>query len=155
MPGRRDVGFAAPVPDDTALSLHRSHHYFDKVRECMQAVEVQNLTKKFADLVALDGVSFSVDSGEIFGYLGPNGAGKTTTIRILTGITLPTAGTARIFGRDIVTDTIMARRQMGIVYETSNVYDDLSAWQNMMFAGELYNVGRRKRHMRTVITTGS
>ena len=114
----------------------------------MQAIEVQNLTKQYGDLVALDNVSFSVETGEIFGYLGPNGAGKTTTIRVLTGITLPTGGTARIFGRNIVTDTIRARRQMGIVYETSNVYDDLSAWQNMMFAGELYNVGRRDREQR-------
>ena len=114
----------------------------------MQAIEVQNLTKQYGDLVALDNVSFSVEIGEVFGYLGPNGAGKTTTIRVLTGITLPTGGTARIFGRDIVTDTIRARRQMGIVYETSNVYDDLSAWQNMMFAGELYNVGRRDREQR-------
>jgi ABC-2 type transport system ATP-binding protein len=114
----------------------------------MQAIEVQNLTKQFGDLVALDSVSFSVEAGEIFGYLGPNGAGKTTTIRILTGITMPTGGTARIFGRDIVTDTIRARRQMGIVYETSNVYDDLSAWQNMMFAGELYHVSRRDREQR-------
>jgi ABC-2 type transport system ATP-binding protein len=61
---------------------------------------------------------------------------------------MPTGGSARIFGRDIVTDTIRARRQMGIVYETSNVYDDLSAWQNMMFAGELYNVSRRDRERR-------
>jgi ABC-2 type transport system ATP-binding protein len=116
--------------------------------ESVPAIEVQNLTKKFGNLVALDSVSFSVDVGEIFGYLGPNGAGKTTTIRILTGITMPTGGSARIFGRDIVTDTIRARRQMGIVYETSNVYDDLSAWQNMMFAGELYNVSRRDRERR-------
>jgi len=112
------------------------------------AIEVQNLTKQFGDLVALDSVSFSVETGEVFGYLGPNGAGKTTTIRILTGITMPTRGSARIFGRDIVTDTIRARRQMGIVYETSNVYDDLSAWQNMMFAGELYNVSRHDRERR-------
>lgn len=114
----------------------------------MYAIEVNGLTRKFGDLVALDSVSFSVNIGEIFGYLGPNGAGKTTTIRILTGITTPTSGIAKIFGRDIVTETIRARRQMGIVYETSNVYDDLSAWQNMMFAGELYNVGRRDRETR-------
>jgi len=114
----------------------------------MYAIEVQGLTKKYGDLVALDSVQFSVNAGEIFGYLGPNGAGKTTTIRILTGITIPNSGTAKIFGRDIVTDTIRARRQMGIVYETSNVYDDLSAWQNMMFSGELYNVGKRDRETR-------
>ncbi|MDD1716682.1 MAG: ATP-binding cassette domain-containing protein [Methanoregulaceae archaeon] len=114
----------------------------------MYAIEVQGLTKQYGNLVALDSVQFSVNAGEIFGYLGPNGAGKTTTIRILTGITIPNSGTAKIFGRDIVTDTIRARRQMGIVYETSNVYDDLSAWQNMMFSGELYNVGKRDRETR-------
>jgi len=114
----------------------------------MYAIEVQGLTKRYGDLVALDSVQFSVNAGEIFGYLGPNGAGKTTTIRILTGITIPNSGTAKIFGRDIVTETIRARRQMGIVYETSNVYDDLSAWQNMMFSGELYNVGKRDRETR-------
>jgi ABC-2 type transport system ATP-binding protein len=114
----------------------------------MDAIEVTNLVKKFSDLVAVDNVSFTVRTGEVFGYLGPNGAGKTTTIRILTGITVPTGGTARIFGLDIVRDTIRARKQMGIVYETSNVYDDLTAWQNMMFAGELYNVGRSDRERR-------
>jgi len=114
----------------------------------MYAIEVQGLTRKYGDLVALVSVYFSVKSGEIFGYLGPNGAGKTTTIRILTGITIPNSGTAKIFGSDIVTETIRARRQMGIVYETSNVYDDLSAWQNMMFSGELYNVGKRDRETR-------
>ncbi len=114
----------------------------------MDAIQVTSLTKKFSDLVAVDNVSFTVRPGEVFGYLGPNGAGKTTTIRILTGITTPTSGTARIFDLDIVTDTIRARRQMGIVYETSNVYDDLTAWQNMMFAGELYNVGKKDREER-------
>jgi ABC-2 type transport system ATP-binding protein len=114
----------------------------------MHAIEVTSLTKRFGEILALDKVGFTVEAGEVFGYLGPNGAGKTTTIRILTGITRPTGGSATIFGRDIVTETIRARRQMGIVYETSNVYDDLSAWQNMMFAGELYNVGRRDREAR-------
>jgi ABC-2 type transport system ATP-binding protein len=114
----------------------------------MDAIEVTHLTKKFSDLVAVDDVSFTVRAGEVFGYLGPNGAGKTTTIRILTGITAPTGGTARIFGLDIAKDTIRARKQMGIVYETSNVYDDLTAWQNMMFAGELYHVGKQDRERR-------
>jgi ABC-2 type transport system ATP-binding protein len=116
--------------------------------DVMNAIEVQGLSKRFGDILALDDVNFSVDTGETFGYLGPNGAGKTTTIRILTGITVPTAGSARIFGRDIVRETLTARRQMGIVYETSNVYDDLSAWQNMQFAGEMYNMGRRDRERR-------
>jgi ABC-2 type transport system ATP-binding protein len=114
----------------------------------MDAIEVYGLSRRFGDLVALDDISFSVKTGEIFGYLGPNGAGKTTTIRILTGITAPSDGTASIFGMDIVRNTLQARRQMGIVYETSNVYDDLTAWQNIIFAGELYHVGKKDREKR-------
>lgn len=114
----------------------------------MHAISVEDLSKQFGEIRALESVSFTVAEGEVFGYLGPNGAGKTTTIRILTGITAPTGGSARIFDLDITRDTIRARRKMGIVYETSNVYDDLTAWQNMMFAGELYNVGKHDREAR-------
>jgi ABC-2 type transport system ATP-binding protein len=109
------------------------------------AIEVLNLSKRYGQIQALDSVSFSVPEGEIFGYLGPNGAGKTTTIRILTGITRPTGGTARIFGHDIITETIESRRHMGIVHETSNVYDDLTAWQNLIFTAELYHVEKAGR----------
>jgi len=114
----------------------------------MHAIEARSLSKRFGDLQALSKVDFTVEDGETFGFLGPNGAGKTTTIRILTGITTPTEGTARIFGRDIVRETIAARQQMGVVHETSNIYTDLSAWQNLMFAAELYHVGRREREER-------
>jgi ABC-2 type transport system ATP-binding protein len=99
----------------------------------MQAIEVSHLIKKFGSLTALNDISFSVGEGETFGFLGPNGAGKTTTIRILTGISRPTSGKATIFGHDIEHDTIASRKSMGIVSENSNVYDDLTAWQNMMF----------------------
>ncbi|OPX62290.1 MULTISPECIES: ATP-binding cassette domain-containing protein [unclassified Methanoregula] len=114
----------------------------------MQAIEVSHLTKRFGNLTALDDVSFSVSGGETFGFLGPNGAGKTTTIRILTGISTPTGGTASIFGKDIIRDTIASRKEMGIVHETSNVYDDLTAWQNLMFTAELYAVGKQMREKR-------
>jgi ABC-2 type transport system ATP-binding protein len=114
----------------------------------MFAIEALSLSKRFGNIQALSQVDFTVSEGETFGFLGPNGAGKTTTIRILTGISAPTEGTARIFGRDIVTDTIAARRQMGIVHETSNIYTDLSAWQNLMFTAELYNVGKKEREKR-------
>ena len=114
----------------------------------MYAIEALSLSKKFGSLQALSDIDFAVHEGETFGFLGPNGAGKTTTIRILTGISPPTAGTARIFGRDIVSDTIAARRQMGIVHETSNIYTDLTAWQNLMFTAELYNIGREEREKR-------
>jgi ABC-2 type transport system ATP-binding protein len=111
----------------------------------MQAIEVSHLTKKFGSLTALNNISFSVGEGETFGFLGPNGAGKTTTIRILTGVSRPSSGTASIFGHDIEHDKIGARQSMGIVSENSNVYDDLTAWQNMMFSAELYHVGRKER----------
>lgn len=115
----------------------------------MQAIEVSHLVKKFGSLTALNDINFSVGERETFGFLGPNGAGKTTTIRILTGISRPTSGTATIFGHDIERDTIAARQSMGIVSENSNVYDDLTAWQNMMFSAELYHVGRNEREKKT------
>jgi ABC-2 type transport system ATP-binding protein len=114
----------------------------------MNAIEVSHLSKRFGALTALDDVSFSVSEGETFGFLGPNGAGKTTTIRILTGISAPSAGTATIFGNDIIRDPIATRKQLGIVHETSNIYDDLTAWQNLMFTAELYTVGKSERENR-------
>ena len=114
----------------------------------MNAIEVSHLSKHFGTLKALDDISFSVSEGETFGFLGPNGAGKTTTIRILTGISAPSSGTATIFGKDIIRDTIASRKQMGIVHETSNIYDDLTAWQNLMFTAELYTVGKHEREQR-------
>ena len=114
----------------------------------MHAIEVDHLSKHFGTLVALNDISFSVAQGETFGFLGPNGAGKTTTIRILTGISPPTGGTATIFGKDIVRETTAARKTMGIVHETSNIYDDLSAWQNLMFAARLYTIGKKEREQR-------
>lgn len=114
----------------------------------MHAIEVLHLSKRFGALTALDNISFAVEAGETFGFLGPNGAGKTTTIRILTGISAPSSGTAAVFGRDIIRDPIGARKQIGIVHETSNVYDDLTAWQNLMFAAELYTVPKDRRTKR-------
>ncbi len=104
------------------------------------AIEAINLTKYFGDTLAVDHINFAVEKGEIFGFLGPNGAGKTTTIRMLTGLTNPSEGAAKIFGYDIQNETLAAKRLMGIVPEISNVYDDLSAWDNLMFTCELYHI---------------
>jgi ABC-2 type transport system ATP-binding protein len=114
----------------------------------MYAIEVDHLSKHFGALVALNDISFTVAQGETFGFLGPNGAGKTTTIRLLTGISPPTGGKATIFGNDIAKATTAARKTMGIVHETSNIYDDLSAWQNLMFSAELYTIGKKEREQR-------
>lgn len=116
----------------------------------MHAIEAISLEKRFGTVRALAGISFSVNEGETFGFLGPNGAGKTTTIRILTGMTEPSAGTGRIFGRDVVKEKIPARRDIGIVHETSNIYTDLSAWENLMFTARLYNVGKLERESRAI-----
>jgi len=114
--------------------------------EC--AIEVSNLTKKFGDLMAVDRISFNVEKGEIFGFLGPNGAGKTTTIRMLTGISIPTEGTATIMGYDIRREQVEAKEQMGIVSDISNVYNELSAWDNLIFTARLYDVPKAYRERR-------
>jgi ABC-2 type transport system ATP-binding protein len=111
----------------------------------MQAIEYPISTKNSALSSQSMILVSQLEKEETFGFLGPNGAGKTTTIRILTGVSRPTSGTATIFGHDIEHDTINARQSMGIVSENSNVYDDLTAWQNMMFSAELYHVGRKER----------
>lgn len=112
------------------------------------AIEAVNLTKYYDDLLAVDHINFEVKKGEIFGFLGPNGAGKTTTIRMLTSLINPNDGTAKIFNHDIQSETLVAKRYMGIVPEISNIYDDLSAWDNLMFTGELYQVNKPERERR-------
>jgi len=109
-----------------------------------KAIEVLGLTKEFGQLVAVDDISFQVEKGEVFGFLGPNGAGKTTTIRILTGLTKPTKGKVKIFDYDIEKETIEAKKQMGIVPESSNIYDDLSAWENLIFTADLYQIEKNQ-----------
>jgi ABC-2 type transport system ATP-binding protein len=116
--------------------------------QAQYAIEVSNLTKKFGDLVAVDHISFKVKKGEIFGFLGPNGAGKTTTIRMLTGISIPTEGTASIMGYDIQREPVKAKEQMGIVPDISNVYNELSAWDNLIFTAKLYDVPKAYRESR-------
>ena len=112
------------------------------------AVRVENLVKRFGDLTAVDGISFQVDEGESFGFLGPNGAGKSTTIRMVTGVLRPDAGSARIAGYDVRTDTDAAKSEIGIVPEQFNAYPDLTAWKNVMLAGELYGIPRQTRKSR-------
>ncbi|WP_457549358.1 ATP-binding cassette domain-containing protein [Archaeoglobus sp.] len=95
-------------------------------------IEVKNVEKSFNGRTVLKGISFRVRKGEIFGYLGPNGAGKTTTVRILTGLIKPDSGNVFIRGYDVTKDPEKAREKVGILPEVSNVYPDLTAWQNLM-----------------------
>jgi len=112
------------------------------------AIGVSKLTKYYGDLCAVDHIDFEVKKGEIFGFLGPNGAGKTTTIRMLTGISIPTEGIATIMGYDIQHQSVEAKEQMGIVPDVSNVYNELSAWDNLIFTGKLYDMPKAYREGR-------
>ena len=112
------------------------------------AIKAVNLTKYYGKLLAVDHINFEVKKGEIFGFLGPNGAGKTTTVRMLTGISKPTEGTAEILGYDIQRQSVQAKELMGIVPDISNVYTDLSAWNNLIFTGRLYDMPKAEREKR-------
>ena len=112
------------------------------------AIEVDNLTKYYGDLLAVDHISFNVRQGEVFGFLGPNGAGKTTTQLMLTTLLEPTEGRIVIFGHDLAREAYPVKRQMGLVPEESNVYTELTAWDNLMFTARLYRVLRPERERR-------
>jgi ABC-2 type transport system ATP-binding protein len=113
------------------------------------AIEVRDLTKVYSrrgrDLLAVDRISFSVQIGEVFGFLGPNGAGKSTTQRMLTTLLTPTEGKIRILGHDLVRDAYLPKCQIGLVPEESNVYRELTAWDNLMFTGRLYRMSKTDR----------
>ncbi len=113
-----------------------------------KVIEVSGLTKCYDGLAAVDGIDFAVEEGEIFGFLGPNGAGKTTTIRLLTGLSKPTAGSARVLGYDIASEIMKAKREFGVVPEMSNMYDELSGLENLVFMGQLYGVPSGERRAR-------
>jgi ABC-2 type transport system ATP-binding protein len=112
------------------------------------AIELRALTKHFGTFTALDALTFSVPPGEIFGLLGPNGSGKTTTINIVSGLSKPTAGQALVLGFDITRDPRAVRAALGTVPQETALYEELSAWDNMVFHAELYNVPRRARDVR-------
>jgi ABC-2 type transport system ATP-binding protein len=111
----------------------------------MKAVTVENLTKKFGDFTAVDGISFDIEEGEIFGLLGPNGAGKTTTISMLATILDPTSGKAEIAGYDIQKNEDGVRKSIGIVFQDQSLDEELTAWENMDFHGRLYRIEKKIR----------
>jgi len=108
--------------------------------KALPAVEVSGLTRRYDSFTAVDGISFTVQPGEVFGFLGPNGAGKTTTIRMLTGMLRPTAGSARVAGCDVVSDRVRLKSAVGVVPERSNLYDELTGRDNLIFMAQLYGL---------------
>ena len=117
------------------------------------AVQVEGLTKKFGDFTAVDGVTFQVRRGEIFGFLGPNGAGKTTTIRMLLGLVKATAGTAHVLGHDIRADVRLMRARLGYMSQRFTLYTDLTVDENLTFYGRAYGVrnARLKRRKQAIV----
>jgi len=111
-------------------------------------IEVTSLTKYYGSLLAVDNINFEVGSRELFGFLGPNGAGKTTTINMLTGISKPTSGKACIAGYDVTEEPTKVKERIGVVPDVSGVYDELSAWDNIIFSARLHSVSKTKRETR-------
>lgn len=112
------------------------------------ALEAVNLTKQFDDFTAVNKVNFTVQQGEIFGFLGPNGAGKTTTINMLTGLARPSGGEIKIGGKTATANIKAFQHLVGIVPDESNLYDDLSGYDNLCFCASLYGIIRRVREER-------
>jgi ABC-2 type transport system ATP-binding protein len=112
------------------------------------AIQVRGLAKRIDDVQAVAGVDFDVCKGELFGFLGPNGAGKTTTINMLTGLARPDAGTIRIADIDCSKNPKAAQHLMGVVPDESNLYPELSGFDNLSFCGSLYGMGKRDREAR-------
>jgi ABC-2 type transport system ATP-binding protein len=110
----------------------------------MKAIEVQNLTRDYNGQRAVDGITFTVEPGEIFGFLGPNGAGKTTTIKMLTGQLRPTEGKAQVMGCDVVQNRESLKPQIGVVFESQNLYERLSGHDNLQFYARLFRVKKER-----------
>jgi len=102
-------------------------------------IEAKNLTKRYGDFTAVNGISFEVKPGEIFGFLGPNGAGKTTTVRMLSTLTSITEGEAYVNGHDVRRERKAVKKTIGVVQDVSNLYDELTVEENLRFLAKLYD----------------
>ncbi|MGB7788136.1 ATP-binding cassette domain-containing protein [Methanoregula sp.] len=112
------------------------------------ALHIQDLTRRFNELIAVNNISFDIDQGEIFGLLGPNGAGKTTTLSMLATMLTPTSGSATVNGIDISQDPDGVRKSIGIVFQDQSLDEELTAWENMDFHGRLYRIPAGTRNQR-------
>jgi ABC-2 type transport system ATP-binding protein len=121
------------------------------------ALDVQGLTKRFNQFVAVDHISFTVQPGEVIGYLGPNGSGKTTTIRMLCGLSTPSEGTAKIMGMDIVKDAEAIKPHIGYMSQKFSLYDELTVLENLQFYAGVYEIPRateKARIQEILVTAG-
>jgi len=107
-------------------------------------IQVENLTKKFGDFIAVNAITFEVKRGEIFGFLGANGAGKTTAMKMLIGISSPTSGNAKVAGFDVFTNSEDIKKNIGYMSQKFALYDDLTVKENITFFGGIYGLTRKK-----------
>jgi len=112
------------------------------------AVHTDKLTKIFGDIMAVDGVTFDINRGEVFGVLGPNGSGKTTTIRMLCGLLAPTSGNATVAGFDVKTQSEEIRRNIGYMSQRFGMYEDLTVAENLDFYSSLYGLAGEEKKTR-------
>jgi len=115
----------------------------------MAIIEVENLVKRYGDLLALDHLDLEVEQGEVFGFLGPNGAGKTTTVKLLTGMLAPTEGSCRVFDIDPAEKPEKVHEIAGVVTEHAQMYDNLTGHQNLVFYGALFGADRAEAGRRS------
>ncbi len=108
-----------------------------------KVIIVENLTKKFGDFTAVDHISFDVHKGEIFGFLGANGAGKTTAMRMLSGLSLPTSGHARVAGFDVYKENEKIKQNIGYMSQKFSLYEDLTVKENIRFYAGIYGMSNR------------
>ncbi len=113
-------------------------------------ISVRYLTKRFGDFTAVDGITFEVARGEIFGFLGANGAGKTTAMRMLCGLSYPTSGSGTVAGFDVMRDGEQIKRHIGYMSQRFSLYDDLTVMENIRLYGGIYGLGRMQILRRTV-----
>jgi len=113
------------------------------------AIQATGLTKRFGDFTAVDAITFEVKKGEIFGFLGANGAGKTTAIKMLTGLSRPTDGSATVAGFDVYKETDRIKENIGYMSQKFSLYEDLSVRQNIRFYGGIYGLSRSKIKQKT------
>ncbi|MDQ2994593.1 MAG: ABC transporter ATP-binding protein, partial [Pseudomonadota bacterium] len=115
------------------------------------AIDVQNLSKKFGSLVAVDDVSLQVKQGEIFGFLGPNGGGKTTTLRMICGLLTPDSGSGTCLGYDILRESIKIKSHVGYMTQKFSLYEDLTVYENLEFIARMYQEPNRETRIKEAL----
>jgi len=117
-------------------------------------IQVENLTRRFGEFVAVDHINFEIEAGKVVGYLGPNGSGKTTTIRMLLGLLKPSDGRATVLGYDAFGQSEEVRARAGYMSQKFALYDELTAWENLVFYGGVYGISDKDRIQATLELVG-